>query len=183
MLAAINNPTGKKRRFHLYYGVMLIALLGLVWSGFSRYVLAPQQSSTVPQYLGTLKLVSHEEGPEALADINRLHGTEISLKDAFIADYAAPYGGKHMMVWVGEAGSRAAAEDLIDRMVKGISKGGSGFTNPRQVQVAGQEIWRADGPNGNFFFYISKEPADRVVWLTIEAEDSSSLLESALKVF
>ena len=87
------------------------------------------------------------------------------------------------MVWVGEAGSEAAADDLINRMVAGIKRGGSGFSNPRQIQVAGHDVWQADGTGGNFYFYKSPERGDRVVWLTIEGKGGAALLERAVKAF
>ncbi len=174
---------GRKRRLVLFQVVMFAALLGLVWYGFGQYVLAPAKSSGIPQYLGSLKIASHVEGTEAQTQINRLHGTGISLQSAFIADYKGEYGGVHVQVWAGSAGSEAAATDLINRMVNGINRGGTGFTNLRQVKVAGHEVWQVDGKGGQFFFYISLEPGDRVVWLTIEGSDSASLLESAVRVF
>ncbi|MFH0941981.1 MAG: hypothetical protein V1823_03030 [Chloroflexota bacterium] len=172
-----------KRRLRLFQVVIFVAVLGLVGYGFGKYVLAPPESSAVPQYVGSLKLTSLVEGTEARSQINRLHGTSISLENAFIAEYEPPYGGEHLMVWVGEAGSEAAAVDLINRMVEGINRGGAGFSNPRQVPVAGHDVWQADGAGGNFFFYKSLEPGDRVVWLTIKASNSAALLERAVREF
>lgn len=174
---------GGKRRLPLFQIIIFLAVLGLVGYGFSRYVLAPPESSTAPQYVGSLKLTSLVEGTEAQAQINQLHGTNISLENAFIAEYQPPYGGDHLMVWVGEAGSEAAAEDLINRMVAGIKRGGAGFSNPRQVQVAGQDVWQTDGTGGNFYFYISSEHNNRVVWLSIEGKGSTAVLERAVKEF
>src|SRR3989304_3887237 len=150
---------------------------------FGRYVLAPPESSTAPQYVGSLKLTSLVEGVDAQSQINKLHGTSISLENAFIAEYQPPYGGEYLMVWVGEAGSEAAADDLINRMVAGIKRGGSPFSNPRQVQVAGNTVWQTDGTGGNFYFYKSPERGDRVVWLTIEGKGGAALLERAVKAF
>ncbi len=158
-------------------------MLGLVGFGFIRYVLTPPDSATAPQYVGSLKLTSIVEGAEAQLQINKLHGTNISLENAFIAEYKPPYGGEHMMVWVGEASSETAAEDLISRMVDGINRGGAGFTNPRQTNVNGHDVWQVDGTGGSFFFYISPEHADRVVWLSIEGKGIPALLEAAVRAF
>ena len=158
--------------------------MGLVGFGFVRYVLAPpESSSSAPQYVGSLKLTSLVEGADAQSQINKLHGTSITLENAFIAEYQPPYGGEYLMVWVGEAGSEVAADDLINRMVAGIKRGGSPFSNPRQVQVDGYDIWQADGTGGNFYFYKSPERVDRVIWLTIEGKGGAALLEAAVKAF
>ena len=171
------------KRFPLIQLALLVAVFALVGYGFVRYVLAPPESSTAPQYVGSLKLASLVEGTEALSQINKLHGTSISLENAFIAEYQPPYGGEHMMVWVGEAGSETAAEDLINQMVEGIKRGGSPYSNPRQVQVAGQDVWQTDGDGGNFYFYKSPDHGNRVVWLTIEGKGGAALLERAVKLF
>lgn len=173
----------EKRRLPLFQVIIFVAVLGLVAYGFGRYVLAPPESSTAPQYVGLLKLTSLVEGTEALSQINKLHGTSISLENAFIAEYQPPYAGEHLMVWVGEAGSEAAAEALINRMVEGIKRGGAGYSNPRQVQVAGHDIWQTDGTGGNFYFYKSPAHGNRVVWLTIEGKGGAALLELAVKTF
>lgn len=175
---------GGEKRLHLFQVVIFVAVLGLVGYGFTKFVLAPPESSSgAPQYVGSLKLASLVEGTEAQSQINRLHGTSISLENAFIAEYQPPYGGEHLMVWVGEAGSEAAAVDLINRMVEGINRGGAGFSNPRQVQVAGHDVWQADGTGGSFYFYKSLETGGRVVWLTIKASNSAALLERAVREF
>ncbi|MDO8687166.1 MAG: hypothetical protein Q7K41_01110 [Dehalococcoidales bacterium] len=183
MVQTTKEIRGGKRRLPLFQIVIFVAVLGLVVYGFSRYVLAPPESSTAPQYVGSLKLTSLVEGAEAQSQINQLHGTSISLENAFIAEYQPPYGGDHLMVWVGEAGSETAASDLISRMVAGIKRGGTPFSNPRQIQVAGHDIWQTDGTGGNFYFYISPAHANRVVWLSIEGKGGAAVLERAVKEF
>ena len=42
----------------------------------------------VPEQLGTLELIGSSEGSEALAQISRLHGTDIELVSAYIVEYA-----------------------------------------------------------------------------------------------
>ncbi|MBI2859579.1 MAG: hypothetical protein HYX90_10915 [Chloroflexi bacterium] len=173
----------KKKSMRLVQAIIFVAVLALIWIGFGKYVMSPAQSSGLPQYLGPLRLASQSESQAALTEIDQLHGTSIPLKSAFIADYRAPYGGHSVKVWAGDAGSKAAAQDLIDRMVKGIEKGNAPFKNPRLVKTAGQEVWQADGPGGSFYFYISAGREDRVVWLSIHDDPTLSLLEPALKAF
>lgn len=173
-----------KKHSPLFQLAIFVAVLGLVGFGFVRYVLSPpESSSSAPQYVGSLKLTSLVEGADAQSQINKLHGTSISLENAYIADYRPPYGGEQLMVWVGEAGSKTAAVDLINRMVEGIKRGGSPFSNPRQVRVAGHDVWQTDGTGGSFYFYISPEDDGRVVWLSIEGKGGAALLEAAVKAF
>ncbi len=183
MVQTTKEVNNEKRHPRLFQIAIFVVVLGLVVYGFGRYVLAPPASSSAPQYVGSLKLTSLVEGAEAQSQINKLHGTSISLENAFIAEYQPPYGGEQLMVWVGEARSEAAADDLINRMVEGIKRGGAGFSNPRQVQVAGRDIWQTDGTGGNFYFYKSPGHGNRVVWLSIEGKGGATLLERAVKEF
>lgn len=180
-----SRPRGKRRRVLLQLG-LFIALAALVGYGFTRYVIAPPtSSSSVPQFVGALGLTNSVEGPEAQAEINKLHGTDITLSNAYIAQYSGRYGGAHMQVWVGQAATQSEAMDLMQRMVAGINRGGTPFSNARQETIAGRNLWQADGTDGSFFFYISQNPNTRVVWITLQHSQGTteSLLESALKVF
>lgn len=172
-------PRGKRRRLFLFQLIFVIGLLSLVWYGFGSNVLAPANQSIAPDYLGSLHLVSVIEGAEAMARINQLHGTTIDLVSAYIAEYANDR--EHATIWVGEAESQEVAADLTRRMVEGIQKGNTGFTNLRQLPVAGHEVWQVDGRDGKFFFYNSWKYNNRVVWLTIEATDAMPILELAIK--
>ncbi|MBI4266782.1 MAG: hypothetical protein HY668_00235 [Chloroflexi bacterium] len=176
-----NAGAGKRRRFSWFQWLLVIGLLFLVWYGFGRNVLAPAKPLTAPQYVGSLKLVRQVGGAEALSEIDRLHGTSIGLTTALIADYGG--GSERLMVWVGGTGSHDAATDLMNRMVNGIRKGGTGFTGLRRTGVSGLDIWQVDGPDGSSFFYISPGREDSVVWLTIQGSDVAALLESAIKAF
>ena len=135
----------------------------------------------VPEWLGDLQLVGSVEGSEALARIGRLHGTDIELVSAYIVEYA--HGRERGTVWVGRVESREAAAELTRRMIDGIEKEGSVFSNLQRLIIAGHEIFRVDGPGGEHFFYSSKEQPERVVWLTVEAADVLPVLEQALKTF
>lgn len=154
----------------------------MVWFSFGQNVLSPQkQLGMVPEQLGTLELIGSIEGSEALSRIGKLHGTDIKLVDAYIAEYA--HGNERVTVWVGITESSDAATGLTRRMLQGIERGGSGFSNLQRLSIADHEVFRVDGPGGEHFFYISKEQRELVVWLTIEAADTLPILEQALNNF
>lgn len=162
---------------------MLALASALVLWGFAGYVLTRDSTPGAPQYVGSLKLVSLLEGQEALDNINQLHGTRMDLKNPFVAAYQPPNGGEFLMVWAGDAVSDAAAGEMINRMVDAINRTNGPFSNPRQVNVTGLDIWQTDGDDGNFYFYTSAQRANRVVWLTIQSVNAGRLLEQALSEF
>ncbi len=136
----------------------------------------------MPERLGALELIGTIEGAEALAQVNRLHGTDIELVSAYIAEYA--HGDERATAWIGKTESSSAGAELINKMVQAIEKGGgSGFSNLQRLIIADQEVFQVNGPGGEHFFYNSKEPKGQIVLLTIQAADVLPILEQALKTF
>ncbi|MBI2980586.1 MAG: hypothetical protein HYY41_07190 [Chloroflexi bacterium] len=166
--------------------IAVIAVLAAMWFSFGQNVLAPRQQTVAPQRLGTMDLVSTVKGSAALREVSKLHGTDVGLVDAYIAEYAhsSPYHGTgQVTVWVGIAENGDAAAELTGRMVQGIQKGGSSFANLQRLSMAGQEAFRVDGPGGAHFFYNSQQARERVIWATIEGGDTQSILEQVLQSF
>jgi len=166
----------------------IVGLILLVVAGsFGANVLGWTRSrGGVPQELGGLKLVNAVEGNEALAEINRLHGGDFSLKSGFVARYAQ--GPEKVTVWGGAASTSAEAADLIQRMVNSIAGGGSGFSPPVKLSIPdgyhNHDVYQTSGPGGDRqFFYVSKLNPDRVVWLAIESGDDGTILGAAVKTF
>ncbi len=181
----INNsrviPEKKKRRGLLLFQIFIvIGFLAALWFSFGQNVLAPQNSA-VPERLQGLELVRVIEGEEALGSVNRLHGTEISLVSAYVADYA--HGTEQVTVWEGRAVNEETAAELLDMMIRGIARGGAGFNNLQGMTVGDQEIFQVDGPGGAHFFYIPRGERENVIWLTVNAADVSPILETAIKIF
>ena len=121
-----------------------------------------------------------------MAQVSKLHGTDIELVSATIAHYDG--GGEGATVWVGTAESRLAASALLDAMVTGIgSAGSSGFTNMKQLSLAqaynNLNVFQVDGPGGKHYFYLSAKTPERVVWVTVQASNSLAILEGAVKIF
>ncbi len=172
----------KKRNGLVLLQLFIVAgFLALVWFSFGQNVLAPQKQLDAPERLGNLQLIGTIEGPEAMAQIGRLHGTDIELVSAYIVEYV--YGAERGTVWIGITENSNAAAELTSKMVDAIGKGGSGFSNLQRLTIAGHEVFRVDGPGGEHFFYKSKKTAKQVVWLTLEAADVLPILEQALKNF
>lgn len=181
----ISNSRGtnekKKRQGRLLFQILIIAgFLAVLWFSFDQNVLKPQNSA-VPERWQMLELVSTVEGDEAMSGVNRLHGTEINLVSAYIANYAG--GTERATAWVGSVGNAQTAAEILRMMVEGIAKGGAGFSNLRQMTIADHDVFRVDGPGGEHIFYISREQPDRIVWLTVNAADVLPILETGIKIF
>ncbi len=174
-------PEKKKRRGLLLFQIfVVIGFLAAMWISFGQNVLAPQNSAA-PEQWQKLALVSTIEGDEALSSVSRLHGTEIILKSAYIAEYAGDTG--RATAWVSRAVNEEEARKLLDMMVRGIARGGAGFSNMQQKTIVNQEVFQVDGPGGAHFFYIPGGQREKVIWLTVNAADVLPILETAIKIF
>lgn len=181
MTSSVTSKRKKRRRLVLFQLFIVVGVLAVVWFSFGQNVLAPQKQLGAPEQLGTLELIGTIEGSEALAQIRRLHGTDIELVSAYIAEYVD--GNKRVTVWVGRTESSQAGAELTKRMFQAIERGGSGFGNLQQLEIADHKVFRVDGPGGEHFFYNSRELREEVVWLTIEAADTLPILEQAVETF
>ena len=161
---------------------LVFAIIMSLWLN----VLQPRPQKDVPERLGELELVGAVSGAEALARVNRLHGLDIELSEAIIAEYthSSPYhGNSHASIWVGTAANAGAATELIRRMAEGIGKGGSPFVNLRRVTVGGHEVFQVDSQGGTNYFYTSRKKQENVVWISIEASEPELILEEAVRAF
>ncbi len=175
-------PRRKKRRgLVLFQLFIVIGFLVLLWFSFGQNVLAPQKQTGVPEHLGTLELIGTIEDSEAMARIGRLHGTDINLTSAYIAEYV--HNNERVTIWVGSAETSDSAAELIMRMAEAIAKGNPGFSNLQRLSVADHEVFQVEGPGGKHFFYQSQKPRERIVWLTMEAINTMLILEQVVKTF
>jgi len=156
----------------LALGLGFLALLAVSFRG---QVL---RKPAFPPHLGGLELTHQVSGPEAIRDIERLHGVRMDMADASIFHYSA--GGERVQVWVARAPSEKGAEDLLQRMTLGMEGGDSPFTPPRPQIMDGQEVFFSQG-QGAYHYYYRK--GDRVIWVQIEARDPQLLLQEALRIF
>lgn len=157
--------------------ILVAALLMVIWFSWRANV-SPR--SGVPHRLGNLELIpsSVVSGPQALAQLEELHQTDIELVDGYIAHYAK--GSETVQVWAGIAENETAASKLVQRMTEAINKGNSPFSIPQQIAVDGKEIFNGIGRDGNYYYYSS---ASKTIWLTINSADPISLVRQALRTF
>ena len=125
----------RRRRLLLVQLLIVIGFMLLLWFSFGQNVMSPQKQEGVPEQLGRLELVSSIGGSNALSQINKLHGTNIDLVTAYIANYAR--GSERVTIWVGNAETSDNASELITIMVEGIDDGNPTFSNLQRLNVVG----------------------------------------------
>lgn len=105
-----------------------------------------------------------------------LHGKEISLIDGYVAHYQAD--GQRVIVWLGQAESLEAADELLDRMTEKIGDGNAYFRNLEEILVDGTIVYSTIGGGEDHYYYRS---ADKVIWLSVSSSEPLELLRSAIR--
>ncbi|MBI4285382.1 MAG: hypothetical protein HY670_05735 [Chloroflexi bacterium] len=180
----------KKSRSKLIQIFIAIGIIAVIIISFGVNVLGFKKHTGIPEMLLEMKISNHVEGQQALARVNTLHGVDIPLVGAIIADYSHDFNPYHknddkVNVWIGKTKSAADATELINRMYQGIQqgKGNTPFSNARKITVEGREVFQTDGPGGQHYFYAMSAPEPRVIWLTISAGNPGAVLRESVKVF
>ena len=120
-------------------------------------IASTQQSGPAPNQLAGYHLTTVMVGPEAIAEVNGLHGKEIDVVDAWVGHYQG--GGA---VWVAQAASEEKARQLLDDMVRRIQDGGSPFRGLTPQAYKGLTVYSVtDGRQMHFFYQRSA----KVVWV------------------
>jgi hypothetical protein len=158
----------------------LISLGALVFIGSAAYLLSSAQTATLnlPQTLADLPLVNADYGPEAVADINRLHGKQFEQTTGAMGTYRNALA--NATLWVSQFPSRATAQQIVDAMRAKIAAGNSPFT-PTGAQLQGNRtLYSLDGMGQQHFFFQSN---DFVIWLSADPVVASQALRQTLEVY
>ena len=160
--------------------MVLIGIGALVLMGSIAYLLAGAQTNTLPlpQTLAELALTNATYGPEAVTEINRLHGKEFPLTAGAMGAYSD--GQANATLWVSKFASRAVAQQIIDAMRSKIAEGRSPFEPTGTQQVGSYLIYELDGLGQKHFYFQSN---DLVIWLAVDPAIASRALAQSLEVY
>jgi cytochrome c-type biogenesis protein CcmH len=117
-----------------------------------------------PKSLGGLELLHASQGKEALEEINRLHGKELSAKGGYVAHYEK--NGAAAMLYLAQASSTDDAARQLNQMSARIRRGDTPFnqlTKSRQGEIT---VYSALGQGQRHYFY--RRDAS-VLWLAADA--------------
>lgn len=164
----------RRRRSLVIQLGLVVALIVGIWVSWQAG--QHPSSAAVPQHLGALHLVSSITGDEAKAQISKLHGVQIDLHEAYIAEYTG--AGVQVTAWVSEAGSGADAAWLLRRMLDGIRDGNPMFSNLQQQAVDGSEVYSVDSSDGKKHYFYRDDM--KLVWLQVTAAEPLPVVRTAL---
>lgn len=183
--------------FQLSFGLFVVAVViaGLWAAVQAQYSGAPQVGSpyvpkisggsaqsaqlVVADKIGAMRLTNSQQGREAVAQINSLHGTDVGVEDGYIASYVG--GGNQATLWVARTASPTEAKRLIDLMTEKIGAGPSSgkaiFTDLQEFQREGKTVYTVVGQGQRHYYY---QTSARVIWLAVGGSEPEGILQRVL---
>ena len=135
----------------------------------------------VPPSLAGLPLTHTTQGAEAIAEIGRLHGKRILLRDAWVGHYERD--GAVAMLYVSRSLLGPVARWQFSGMVDGIGRGAANtegrFTYLKARNEAGITLYSALGLGQVHYFYRS---GAAIVWLAADAEIARGALAETVRL-
>lgn len=132
---------------------------------------------TFPTQITSLKLGHFSQEEEAMANISKLHGKEIEMKNGYVAHYESDRA--KAMLYISEFDSQDQARQQIELMRKKIEKGSKGFAHFRELEVEERTIYSVLSFGQIHYFYLD---SNRVIWLAVDPSVAELVLRAALKV-
>ncbi len=149
---------------------LLLAVVSFAYWQFMSAINDPDVA-TLPESIAGLSLSQASYGPEAVAEVTRLHNKSFPLSSGAAAMYGRP--GEMVMLWVTGTPAQLLAGKMISDMETAIEKVDSPFTPVGVRNISDRTVHELTGMGQQHFYFQS---AALVVWLA--ADDS--IAETAL---
>lgn len=162
----VRRPGRIGRWMPLVFGaILLFAVVAGLWNA------ANPPAGPAPPGLAGLRLTRTVTGAEAVAEMSRLHGKGVGLKDGYVAHYDGPSGGA--VLYVGSAESEGAAAELLGQMEERIGPDNRYFTGLRPLVVEGVRLFFVRSGQESHYFW---QAGDKVVWIGFDRDDPAALV-------
>jgi len=157
-------------------GVGAIFLLAAIAYWVYAETLANPGAAAVPGSVAGLRLTQKTVGPEAVAEITRLHSKAFPLTSGAMA----MYGDGSVTLWASGAPASPVAAEMVHAMTDKIAEGRSPFTPVGVRQVNGRAVYELDGLGQRHFYFQS---GALVVWLAATEGVAEKALEEVMAYY
>jgi hypothetical protein len=159
----------------IFLGIFLIVASLGAWR-YSAATATPKEAP-LPSTLAGLPLTYHLFGPQAAAEVTRLHGKSFALSSAALGIYGED---KQATLWVSGAPVSLLAARMVHEMQTKIAQGNSPFIPLEDISLQNHRIYQLEGLGQRHYYYQSKS---YVIWLAVDAEFAEQALEDLLAFF
>ena len=132
-------------------------------------------ASTVPPQLAGQPLAHAQQGAEARAEIERLHGKSMPMREGFVAHYGS--ASPAAMLYVSRAQTDTLAKQQVEQMTARIRASTGPFTHLREATRFGLIVYSALGQGQVHYYFRS---GATVVWLAADALIAREALADAV---
>ena len=156
---------------------VLLAVASFAYWQFMSAVDNPDEA-TLPESIAGLLLSQASYGPEAVAEVTRLHNKSFPLSSGAAAMYGR--SGEMVMLWVTGTPAQPLAAKMISDMKTAIEKAESPFTPVGVRNISDRTIHELTGMGQQHFYFQS---AALVVWLAADEHVAETALAEALDFY
>jgi len=130
----------------------------------------------VPQELAGIPLAHSQQGAEARAEIERLHGKGIPITDGYVAHYGTQ--PPVAMLYVSRARDEQVARQQVEQMTTRIRASNGPFTHLRESTRFGMTVYSTLG-QGQVHYYFRRGAS--VVWVAADPTIAQQALADTVK--
>jgi hypothetical protein len=156
---------------------VLLAVASFAYWQFLFAVENPDKAA-LPETIAGLSLSQASYGPEAVAEVTRLHNKSFPLSSGAAAMYGRP--GEMVMLWVTGTPAQPLAAKMILDMNTAIEKAESPFTPVGVRAMSDRAVYELVGMGQQHFYFKS---AALVIWLAADEPLAETALAEALNFY
>lgn len=168
------------RRRVLALVILLVGMAFVVYFSLAYTAKPTLKAENFPHTLAGLELTGAPlTGPAAAEEISKLHGTDIPVQNAYLAQYGK--GEQKVFIWIAEGATVEEAGKLLLAMDQKMPTN-KVFTDYRQVQGGGDTFYYVRGLGmDNYYFQDGR----RVYWVALAniPGDSFALVQQIRRTF
>ena len=157
---------------------MMIVLRFLLFS-LSLLLLIPSLTvgNSLPQSIGSFRLVQLQVSEEARQEIDRLHGKQLNFRKGYVGTYSG--GGKRAKVWVSEYDSKREASEANDRMAQKIqAMKNREFWHSREISISGTPVNFVVGQGQAHYFF---QRGIKVIWVAVDPSEARKTIRDLIE--
>lgn len=124
-----------------------------------------------PKTFENMELKQLVSGPEAMKQISKLHGTEIAIKEGYIAIYENQ--SAQMILWISESAKEEEATMLLDIMDKKMPNS-QVFKNYAKKEIDGNLVYYVFGMDMDNYYY---QKGAKLYWVALNYPDKDYLIK------
>ena len=131
----------------------------------------------LPDRLAEHLLVAQITGPQAIVEINQMHGKEFPLTSGAVGVYGE---GRQATLWISGAPWELMAKRILNQMRDKITQGSSPFTPLGERNVGGRLVYELDGLGQKHFYFQS---GNLIIWLAANEDLAEFALSQSLEFY